>query len=53
LTEIRGYTLAQLRAFTVASDRARKRRLVDEVMNLRAAQYDKNPFSKYLKGLSD
>jgi hypothetical protein len=37
----------------VAADRARKRRLLDEVINLRASQYEKNPFTKYLKGLSD
>ena len=53
MTEIKGYTLAQVRAFTAAAGRARKARLVEDVINLRAAQYEKNPFLKYLKKLTD
>jgi hypothetical protein len=53
LTEIRTYTLAQLRAFTEAAERARKRSRVDELMDLRASQYDGKTFSKYLKKLID
>jgi hypothetical protein len=43
----------QLRAFTEAAERARRRRLADEVSNMRAAQYDKKHFTDYLKALSD
>jgi len=48
---VRGYTLAQLRAFTAAAEKSRRRELRDQVVNLRAAQYEKNDFAKYLKGL--
>jgi hypothetical protein len=51
LGDVRGYTLAQLRAFTAAAEKSRRRELRDQVVNLRAAQYEKNDFAKYLKGL--
>jgi len=53
LTEVKNMTLAQLRAFTAASQRAHKQRMAEELINARAAQYDKNSFSKYLKSLID
>lgn len=37
--------------FTEAAERARRRDLADQVVNLRAAQYDKNAFKDYLKKL--
>lgn len=48
---MRGYTLMQLRAFTEAAERARRRGLVDQLSNLRAAQYDQKHFTDYLKAL--
>lgn len=51
MTEIRGYTLAQFEAFSRAAGRQRRQRMRDDVVNLRAAQYEKNDFVKYLKQL--
>lgn len=51
--EIRCYTLGQVAAFTEAAARAKRRRMTDEVMNLRAAQYDESGFKSYLKALTD
>lgn len=52
LDDVRGYTLRQLRAFTEAAGRARRRELRDDVVNLRAAQYDKNGFKAYLESIT-
>jgi len=51
MADVRGYTLAQLRAFTEAAERGRRRALRDQVVNLRAAKYDKKSFKDYLKKL--
>ena len=51
MTEIRGYTLAQFEAFSRAAGRQRRQLMRDDVVNLRAAQYEKNDFVKYLKQL--
>ena len=51
LQDIRGYTLLQLRTFTEAAERARRRAMVDDLANLRAAQYDNGNYAKYLKAL--
>lgn len=45
--------MQQLRAFTEAAERARRRDLLDGVINLRAAQYDKSNYGKYVKTLTD
>ncbi|MEO6518824.1 MAG: hypothetical protein ABIO17_07525 [Pseudoxanthomonas sp.] len=42
-----------MRAFTEAAERARRRSVADELINLRAAQYDKKHFNQYLKKLTD
>jgi hypothetical protein len=42
----------QLQAFTEAAERARRRRLVDELFNLRAARYEKQHFTEYLNKLT-
>lgn len=51
MTEIRGYTLGQFEAFSRAAGRQRRQRMRDDAVNLRAAQYEKNDFVKYLKQL--
>jgi gamma-glutamylcysteine synthetase len=51
-TEVKGYTLRQLREFTDAAERARRRAMVDDLVNLRASQYDKNSYRDYLRKLS-
>lgn len=51
MSEIRGYTLAQFAAFSRAASRQRRQRMRDDAVNLRAAQYDKSDFMKYLKQL--
>lgn len=51
MTEIRGYTLAQFEALSLAASRQRRQRMRDDAVNLRAAQYDKADFMKYLKQL--
>ena len=51
MTEIRGYTLGQFEAFSRAASRQRRQLMRDDVVNLRAAQYEKNDFVKYLKQL--
>lgn len=49
-----GFTLMQFRAFTEAAQRARRRTLADELVNIRAAaKYDSKGFKSYLKGLTD
>lgn len=48
-TEIRGYTLKQFNAFIVATERQRRWKLADELVNLRMADAQKAPFNKYLK----
>lgn len=51
-SDIKQYTLGQLRAFTEAAERSRRRRLADDAVTARAAQYDSKEFSAYLKGLT-
>lgn len=54
LHDIRGYTLMQLRVFSEAAERARRRDMADDVINLRVAQFsDKNDFKTYMKALTD
>jgi len=48
LSDIRGYTFAQLRAFTHAAERARRRALRDDSVSTRAAQYDKRDWTAWL-----
>jgi hypothetical protein len=48
---VRGYTLGQLRTFSEAAERARRRDLIDHAWNLRAAQFDKSGFEEHLKRL--
>lgn len=43
----------QLRVFSEAAERARRRDLVDAAYNLRAAQCDKKAFQSYVKTLTD
>ncbi|HDS1123499.1 TPA: hypothetical protein QDZ60_000768 [Stenotrophomonas maltophilia] len=50
---IKGYTLAQFRAFSEASALARRRHLAEELMNLRAAQFEGSDYSAYLNKLMD
>lgn len=50
---IKGYTLAQFRAFTEAAAQARRRWLAEELMNLRAAQFDATEYTAYLNKLTD
>ncbi len=42
-------TFAQIRRFSRAAERDYRRRLRDQAINLRAAQYDKGNWKKYLK----
>jgi len=52
--DVLGFTLMQFRAFTEAAQRARRRNLADELVNIRAAaKYDGKGFKSYLKGLTD
>lgn len=44
--------MAQFKAFSEAAARAAKRALADELINLRAAQFDSADFSKYLGKLT-
>ena len=53
LSEVRGMTLAQVRLFTEAAGRRYRRRLRDQAVTGRAAQYDKANFQKYLKSFDD
>jgi hypothetical protein len=53
LSEIRGYTLRQLRAFTEAGARARRRHLADLLSVMRAAEYDKKDFKAFMGKLTD
>lgn len=48
---MKGYTLAQFRAFTAAAEKARRRELLDQAVNIRAGQYDEKSWKKYIKGL--
>ena len=52
LQDVRGYTLGQLRTFTEAAERAKRRELADQVVNLRAAKYPKQEFNAYLRVLT-
>ena len=51
MSDIRGYTLAQFGAFSRAASRQRRQQMRDDVVNLRAAQYERKDFVKYLKQL--
>lgn len=42
----------QLRSFTEAAERARRRAMVDDIANLRAAQFDPDNFGKYVRKLT-
>ncbi|WP_162405580.1 hypothetical protein [Pseudoxanthomonas jiangsuensis] len=44
-------TFAQVRLFTAAAERQHRRRLRDLATVMRAAQYDKSNFEKFLKTL--
>lgn len=45
--------MAQFRAFTEAAAHARRRDLVEELMNLRAAQFEVSDYTAYLNKLMD
>lgn len=51
-TEIKHYTLSQLREFTAAAERARRRALADQLVNLRASQYEKHTYRDFLRKLT-
>lgn len=51
LSEIRGYTLRQVRAFSEAAGRAKRRAMADHAAIARAAQYDKKDFEAFMKKL--
>lgn len=53
MTEIRGYTLAQVKAFMGAIERAEKRHLAGTAIAMRMAQADGSPWKTYMKGLTD
>lgn len=46
-------TFGQMRLYAQAAERRRRRDLRDQVVNLRAAQYDTPNFKKYVKGLDE
>jgi len=46
-----GFTLAQLRAYSIAVERARRRENRDLLVLLRGSQYDKTEFMKLLGAL--
>jgi hypothetical protein len=48
---VRGYTLRQLRLFTEAAERSRRRDRVDRLVDARAVKYQKREFASYLKAL--
>jgi hypothetical protein len=50
---VRGYSLLQLRLFTEAAVRARRRELAELAIAARSAQYDKKGFRDHLRGLTD
>ncbi|WP_196769938.1 hypothetical protein [Stenotrophomonas maltophilia] len=45
--------MAQFRAFSEAAAQARRRHLAEELMNLRAAQFDAPDYTAYLDNLTD
>ena len=51
MSDIRGYTLGQFQAFSRAASRQRRQQMRDDAVNLRAAQYERKDFVKYLKQL--
>ncbi|HHW4672621.1 MAG TPA: hypothetical protein ACQGQF_02145 [Xylella fastidiosa subsp. pauca] len=51
MTQIKGYTLAQLRAFSQAAGRAAVRRQRDAAITLRAAQYAQSDFERYIAAM--
>lgn len=53
LSDVRGYTLAQLRAFSEAADRARRMELADTLTIQRAATYATADFNALLKRLTE
>ncbi|MRT52122.1 hypothetical protein FG478_00170, partial [Xylella fastidiosa subsp. multiplex] len=53
ITQIKGYTLAQLRAFSHAAGRAAARRQRDAAITLPAAQYAQSVFERYIAALEN
>lgn len=51
MTEIRGYTVAQVRAFVRAIGREERRRRRNALLDARASQMTGKGFEKYLKYL--
>jgi len=51
LSDIRGYTFAQLRAFTHAAGRARRRALRDAALSARAAQWERADWAAFVRAL--
>lgn len=51
LETVLGFTLAQLRAYTLAAERTRKRDHRDLLALLRGAQYERRDFEKLLDAL--
>jgi hypothetical protein len=53
LADVRGYTLQQVRLFTQAALRARRRELAEDLFNARVAgMYDESGFTTYLGKLT-
>lgn len=46
-------TFAQLRLYTAAASRLYRRQLRDQAVNARAAQYDKDSWTRYLKAFHE
>lgn len=53
LGDIRGYTLMQLRTFSLAAVKARRRELAENLVSLRAARYEKSEYADFLRKLTD
>lgn len=54
MSEIRGFTLRQLRAFTEAAERGRRRQLADLLSVARAAEhYDAKDFKAFMGKLTN
>lgn len=53
LPDVHEMTVAQLKAYTGAAERARKRENRDLLFMLRGAQYEKSDFAKLLKMMEE
>jgi hypothetical protein len=53
LAEVLDMTLAQVRAYSVAAERARRRHNRDLLLLMRGSQFDKAGFEKFMRALED